>query len=156
MTKTLTPDVPVPGLGKTESVSSSELPIRTRDALAQVKAGVAVRVTHYNEVVGYLLAPDAVQGIVDRAVEHRDSELRSTLPLLLAAATAGVAIPSETLSRLVPGLDNSWEAVAHFAASFPVELTRGEGGEPIAHGRLRGADVAIEEFGDDADLNFDA
>lgn len=68
------------------------------------------------------MPPSQLEDMTSRlaTLEGRGQELRDTLPLVLAAATAGVAIPSEALERLVPGLDRSWQAVAEFASAFPV------------------------------------
>lgn len=90
------------------------------------------------------------------AAATRERELRETLPLVLAAARAGVAIPSESLERIAPDLDRSWRAVAEFAAAFPVHLSRGEYGEPLTRARLRAAAGPIGEYGDDDELNLDA
>lgn len=88
--------------------------------------------------------------------DTRQRELAETRPLLLAAARVGVAVPSESLERIAPGLDDSWEAVAEFAARYPVRLHAGEEGEPLSRGRLQAASGPILESGDDDELNLDA
>lgn len=139
-------------------VTSTKLHTRTRETLDRVRAGQCVPVTHYNAVEGYLVPPEQMEDMTARLsqAEHREQELRDTLPLVLGAVRAGVAIPSEALDRLAPGLDDSWQAIAEFAATFPVWLSRGENGEPITRGRLRSFAGPVEESGDDDELNLDA
>lgn len=141
-----------------ESVTSSALHTRTREALQRVRDGVLLAVTHYNDVEGYLVSADQMRDMTERLskMEAREQELRQTLPLVLAAAKAGVAIPSETLARFAPGLDESWESIAEFAAAFPLRLSAGERGEPLTRGRLRAVPGPVAESGDDDELNLDA
>lgn len=111
--------------------------------------------THYNKVECHLVAPDQFQAMSTRLLqsETREQELSQTMPMVLAAAMSGVAIPSETLDR-VPGLNTSWEAIAEFAATFPVRLTHGGHGEPLTRARLSTLRGPIGESGDD-ELNLD-
>ena len=51
--------------------------------------------------------------------------------------------------------DDSREAISDFVASYPLRLSGGENGEPLARGRLRGVG-GLPESGDDSELNFDA
>ena len=141
-----------------ERVTSTMLHTRTRETLDMVRTGECVAITHYNEVEGYLVAAERLQNMASQLADlrAREQELHDTLPLLLGAVKAGVALPSETLERLVPGLDDSWRAVATFAAKFPVRLSSGEDGEPITRGRLRSASGPIEDSGEDDDLNLAA
>lgn len=151
-------DVVVSSFAHVEAVSSTDLHVKTRDALERVRQTQALVVTHYNEVDAYLVSP-ARMGDLLRAESRnsqRDRELAETVPLLLAAARAGVGIPSETLERVAPGLDSSWQAVAEFAARWPVHLHAGEDGEPLARGHLHAAPGPFEESGDDDELNLDA
>jgi hypothetical protein len=123
-----------------------------------LRTSEAVAVTHYNEVEGYLVAPDRYDGLVENATRaaERENELRATLPMLLAAARTGVAIPSETLERVMPGHgSDDWRAIAEFAATFPVRLSAGEHGEHITRARLSAHAGPIEESGNDDDLNLD-
>lgn len=59
-------------------------------------------------------------------------QLRDVLPLLLAAAAAGAAIPSQTLDHF--GLTGAfdWRAINAFQAAFPVRITHDEMGVPLA------------------------
>src|SRR5690606_19548838 len=76
-------------VGKVDKqVSASALHRDTRPTLNLLQTSDAVAVTHYNEVEGYLVAPDAFVGLVERVEEAdaRENELTSTVTLLLAAA----------------------------------------------------------------------
>jgi antitoxin (DNA-binding transcriptional repressor) of toxin-antitoxin stability system len=140
-----------------ELVTSTDLHARTRETLERVQAGGCIAITRYNAVEGYLVPPGQLDTLRERVaeLEAREQELVNTLPLVLAAAQAGVAIPSETLRRLVPGLDGSWQAIATFAATTPVRIAYGEDGEAVSHGRLRAISGLVGESDDD-DLNLDA
>ena len=141
-----------------ERVSASTLHQKTRPTLDLLRTSEAVAVTHYNEVEGYLVAPDRYDSLVEDAARaaEREDELKATLPMLLAAARAGVAIPSETLERLLPGHGaDDWRALAEFAATFPSRLSAGEHGEPITRAHLSSYTGPIEESGTDDDLNLD-
>jgi hypothetical protein len=51
--------------------------------------------------------------------------------LLVAAAGAGVALPSETRETLGVEMPFDWRAVNEFQARFPVALTHDEQGAPL-------------------------
>ena len=53
------------------------------------------------------------------------------MPLLIAAVSAGAAIPSETLDSLGIKFDFDWRRLNAFQAAFPTRITHGEGGEPL-------------------------
>lgn len=139
-------------------VSSSVLHRDTKATVDMLETIETVAVTHYNEVQCYLVSPEGYGDLVEqasRAVE-RDAELKTALPMMLAAARAGVAIPSETLDRLVPGYGtDDWRELAEFAAAFPVTFATGEHGEPVTRARLSTVSGPIEESGTDEDLNLD-
>lgn len=60
---------------------------------------------------------------------QQDAEaLRESLPLLLAAAAAGVAIPSQTLTRLNVHIPLDPEALKRFRSAYPVRFTHDEDG----------------------------
>ncbi|MHB1065261.1 MAG: hypothetical protein ACYC1Z_12365 [Georgenia sp.] len=50
---------------------------------------------------------------------------------------------------------NDWRAVAEFAVQFPLTLSSGEDGEPIARARLRVTSANLDESGRDDELNLD-
>jgi PHD/YefM family antitoxin component YafN of YafNO toxin-antitoxin module len=84
--------------------------------------GGALALTNRNRVEAYLVAPEEYEEL--RAI-------RDTTPLLLAAARAGVTIPSATLDALDLQGAFDWEALNRFQASFEVRITRGEDGAPL-------------------------
>ena len=135
-------------------VSSSVLHKATRSTLDLLREADAVAVTHYNEVEGFLVSPSRYEELIASA--SRADEVGTAMPMLLAAAATGVAIPSETLDRLLPGHGSSdWRVVAEFAAQFPLTLTGGEDGEPIARARFRVTSANLDESGTDDELNLD-
>jgi len=140
-------------------VSSSTLHRDTRATLDLLKSAETVAVTHYNEVEGYLVAPDQYANLVERAThdEAREAELPSTLRLLLSALKGGVPIPSESLKGLVPAFNiaEHWREVAEFAATRPVTFNAGEHGEPIARVHLSPGYGYIADSGTDDELNLD-
>ncbi|GAB2447097.1 hypothetical protein GCM10027062_30850 [Nocardioides hungaricus] len=139
-------------------VSSTDLHEKTKDALERVRVGQCVAITRYNAVDAVLVPPARMRAMNARiaAADQREREFETTVPLILAAARSGVAIPSETLDRVAPGLDASWQAIAEFAAAFPLRLTHGEHGEAITRGELVAEAGPVDETGDYDELNFDA
>ena len=141
------------------TVSSSALHRDTRPTLDLLQTSPAVAVTHYNEVEGYLVAPEMFEDLVIRVgeAEARESEWASTVTMLLAAARTGVPVPSDMLERVMPDVDvtERWREVAEFAAAFPVRLAAGEHGEPLTRARLSFVGGPIEESGSDDDLDLD-
>ena len=139
-------------------VSATVLHHSTRPTLDLLQTNDAVAVTHYNQVEGYLVAPGLYVELVDRAerAEARETELSSTVTLLLAAAQTGVPIPSDMLERVMPNVDvaERWREIAEFAASFPVRISAGEHGEPITRASLSHVGGPIEETGSDDDLDL--
>jgi prevent-host-death family protein len=71
-------------------------------------------------------------------------QLRNVLPLLLAAAAAGTAIPSETLDHF--GLTGAfdWRSINAFQAAFPVRITHDESGAPLPTLRSARPAIAVE------------
>jgi len=141
-----------------KKVSASVLHHSTRPTLNLLQTSDAVAVTHYNEVEGYLVAPETYTGLVERVqqADARESELSSTVTLLLAAAHAGVPIPSDMLQRVMPNVDvaQRWREIAEFAATFPFRINAGEHGEPITRASLSHVGRPIEESGSDDDLDL--
>lgn len=134
-------------------VSSTVLHKDTRTTLDLLRENDEVVVTHYNEVECVLMSPSRYEDLVARAAVSDD--VKSTMQVLFAAATTGVAIPSETLDRLLPGHGtHDWRAVAEFAARFPITLSTAEDGAPNTRGRLTAVATNLEEFGTDDELNL--
>jgi hypothetical protein len=88
-----------------------------------------IAVRNRDRIDGVLLSPAAFTELRVRADEG--ARLRAVLPLLLAAARTGVAIPSETFETLgIPGRDD-WKALNELLAVLPIAITHGEDGEPL-------------------------
>jgi hypothetical protein len=89
-----------------------------------VQRGEAVPISNRGTVDGYLMPPGVIEEL------EQAERLRETLPLLMAAAAAGAAIPSQTLRDLGIEIPFDWRALNEFTARTPVAFTRGEDGEP--------------------------
>jgi hypothetical protein len=93
----------------------------------EIAAGGVVAVRNRDRIDGILMAPAIFADLRGRADEGQ--RLRAALPLLLAAARTGVAIPSETFDTLgIPGRYD-WEALDDLLTAHPVTVTHGEDGE---------------------------
>jgi hypothetical protein len=91
-------------------------------------AGV-VAVRNRDQIDGILMAPEVFADLRARAADAE--HLQAALPLLIAAARTGVAIPSETFEALgIPGRDD-WRALNELLASVPLTITHGEDGQPL-------------------------
>lgn len=89
-----------------------------------------VAVRNRDRIDGILMSPSSFADLRERADDG--VRLRAALPLLLAAARTGVAIPSETFDALgIPGRED-WKALNELLTSVPVPVTHGENGEPLA------------------------
>ena len=73
--------------------------------------------------------------------------LRDSLPLMLAAAAAGIAIPSTTLDQLGLQLPVDAEALKRFRSGYPVRHTHDEDGTPLTFVDA----VAVDTVGEAAD-----
>ena len=89
-----------------------------------VQLGEAVPISNRGKVDGYLMPPSVVEEL------ERAEKLKETLPLLMAAAASGAAIPSQTLSDLGIEIPFDWRALNRFTARTPIVFTQGENGEP--------------------------
>lgn len=107
-----------------------------------------VAVRNRDRIDGILMSPSIFADLRSRADEAQ--RLRAVLPLLLAAARTGVAIPSETFETLgIPGRYD-WEALDDLLAALPVTITHGEEGEPLPDtSRIKLRHEPIEEFDDE-------
>jgi hypothetical protein len=154
-TKKLSTVERTPGSRPPARVSTSDLHRDTRAALNVVKDTGELFVTHYNQVEGVLLSADRYQELVVAASDAHQA--RSALPMLLAAAAAGVSVPSDTLDLLMPDryASENWRSIAVFASRFPVEIAAGEHGEPIANVRIMAAETNLPESGTDDELLLD-
>ncbi len=108
-----------------------------RDNLARtleqtVKRGRVGLVTCRNVPDGYLVSPERYEAL--RAAEAHAQRMAETVPLLLAAAGAGAAIPSESLTALGITLPFDWSLINELQARVSLTLARDEEGTPISRG----------------------
>jgi hypothetical protein len=116
-------------------------------ALAEtVKQERIGRITCRNRPDGYLVSPERFETL--RAAEARVQRIADTVPLLLAAASARVAIPSESLAALGITLPFDWSLINELQARVPLTLARDEDGSPISRGSA-GSAVAPPELDDE-------
>lgn len=97
-----------------------------REALEQ---GRIVPIENNREVDAYLVPGEVFAAA--RAAAAEAKRLEAAIPLLVAAAQSGVAIPSQTLETLGLGTTLDWEALNEFQAAYPVRLTHTEDGAPL-------------------------
>lgn len=113
-----------------ESIGRRELKHELGRVLARTVArGHPAALTNHGAVEAFLVPPRAYEELRD--AEGEVARLRAALPLLVAAASAGVAIPSESLERLGIDLDFDWRALNAFQARFGVPITHGDDGAPL-------------------------
>lgn len=92
----------------------------------------------------------------DLVFSKRDATaLRDSLPLMLAAAAAGVAIPSTTLDQLGLKLPVDAEALKRFRSGYPVRHTHDEDGTALTLVDAVGVDSVIEATDEDAIVLID-
>lgn len=138
-----------------DRVTSTQLHRHTKEALKRLQTKDAVAVTQYNEVQGYLVAPERYEALLAAATQSTAHEQgKSLLTMVMTAGLLGAAIPSESFAKQFPDVPIEWEAVAQFAAAYPVTITHGPDGEPITRGRLTGYGAPADEYGSDDDLNL--
>lgn len=100
-----------------------------------------------NERDAVLVAP-AVFDKLERSTEELE-DLKNILPLLLAAASTGVGLPSETLTRIgVVSPDVSWRSLNALQNRVAYRIAEGEDGERIARGSLT-SEGYVGEIDDD-------
>ncbi|HET8751953.1 MAG TPA: hypothetical protein VFM43_05455 [Gaiellaceae bacterium] len=92
------------------------------------KGRIAV-LTNRNEDECFLVPPERFEEMAE--AEASLGLLKTTLPLLLTAARAGAAIPSETLDQLGIEIPFDWKALNLFQAHYPVTITHGQEGDAL-------------------------
>lgn len=97
-----------------------------REAL---RLGQVVPIENNREVDAYLVPVEALAAVDAAAADAK--RLKAAVPLLVAAAQRGVAIPSQTLETLGLGAAFDWRALNEFQAAYPVQLTHGDDGAPL-------------------------
>lgn len=111
----------------------------------QVRGAVEVVNDGHREVV--VVDHDVFDDLV---FAKRDAlALRDSLPLMLAAATAGVAIPSATLDQLGVVLPVDAEALKRFRSGYPVRHTHDEDGTPLTLVDMVAVDSVAEAVDED-------
>lgn len=111
-------------------------------------ANPAVAVTNRNRVEAILVDPVGYEVLTEAGKEL--TRVRATLPILVAAMRSGTAFPSESLRSLVgTDLAIDWQRMNAFQASFPVETTHGEDGQPLPPAPTGLQHQPIDELDDD-------
>jgi hypothetical protein len=95
----------------------------------EIDAAGVVAVRNRDQIDGILMAPSMFDALRSRAADAE--RLLAALPLLIAAARAEVAIPSETFQALGIGGRDDWRALNELLAGVPVTITHGEDGHPL-------------------------
>lgn len=83
-----------------------------------------------------------------RSRTQEAERLRAALPLLLAAARAGVAVPSETFETLGLPVAEDWRALNALVAALPVRLTHDPEGQPLP---AQPAHLSLQRVSEDED-----
>jgi hypothetical protein len=121
-------------MGTLDSKPTTEITHRTLKneqgrVFREIETSGVVAVRNRDRIDGILMAPSIFADLRSRADDG--VRLRAALPLLLAAARTGVAIPSETFEALgIPGRED-WKALNELLAIVPLTITHGEDGEPL-------------------------
>lgn len=120
--------------------------------LAEVeKLGGAVEITNGSRREAVVVAYDVFLNLVSAAREVET--LKSTLALLVAAVSHGVAVPSTTLDSLGLNLSSDPELIKAFRTQHQVQFTHGDDGARLpSPGRLRV--TALREVDDEDDIVF--
>lgn len=132
----------------TAEVSHRTLKNEQGRVFREIDARGMVTVRNRDRIDGILMSPSMFADLRSRAYEG--ARLRAALPLLLAAARTGVAIPSDTFETLgIPGRDD-WKALNELLAALPMTITHGEDGQPLpAAPRIELRHEPVEELDDE-------
>jgi len=110
-----------------------------------VERGLGAPITNRGKVDAYIVPPEA------RDELERAERLREAIPLLMSAATAGAAVPSQTLRDLGIEIPFDWRALNRFTARADVTFTGGEDGEPWVVAPAAEPEIVVE---DDTELDL--
>lgn len=100
------------------------------DLLRQVgETGGPTAVTNRNRVEAVLLSATRFEELQRKELDL--DQLRDVVPLLLAAAAAGAAIPSEALDRFGLKANFDWRLLNAFQSAFPIHITHDETGRRL-------------------------
>jgi hypothetical protein len=78
-------------------------------------------------------------------------QLRGLSPLLLAAISAGAAIPSQALAERGIEIEFNWRKVNRFQAVLPIRITHSEGGTALPT-LPKASHIPVPESDDDFQL----
>ncbi len=112
------------------------------------EARAAAAVTNRNKVEAFLVPAPLYQELA-QARDDLD-QLRGLVPLLMAAVSAGAAIPSDALKRSGIHIEFDWKRVNLFQAAYPVHITHDEEGRnlpttpPIMHHAIGESDEELD------------
>lgn len=116
-----------------------------------VRKGRSIVVTNHNRPDAILIPPEDYDTLLGERA--RRQELSGTVAMLLAAVSAGVQVPSETLDELGLGAaELDWRALNAFQARYPVVITHGEDGEPLPSAGVHPSHLPVAE--DDEELQL--
>jgi antitoxin (DNA-binding transcriptional repressor) of toxin-antitoxin stability system len=104
-----------------------------------VERGVAAPISNRGEVDAYLVPPEA------RDELERAERLREAIPLLMSAAAAGAAVPSQTLRDIGIEIPFEWRALNRFTARGDVTFTEAEDGEPWVVAPAAEPEIVVED-----------
>ena len=108
--------------------------------------GEALAISNRGKVDGVLITP-AMWAELRSRTEEAD-RLRAALPLLLAAARAGIAVPSEAFETLGLPVVEDWRALNALLAALPVRLTHDPEGQPLPQQPAR---LSLQHASEDED-----
>lgn len=99
---------------------------------SQVHDGGAVEVINHGQRDVMLVAPAEFDKML--SAQYDADSLRASVAMLVAAASQGVVLPSETMDRL--GVSSDPEKLKWFRTNYPVRFTHDEDGNalrPVPH-----------------------
>ena len=108
--------------------------------------GEAVAISTRGRVDGVLITPAMLAEM--RSHTGEAERLRAALPLLLAAARAGVAVPSVTFETLGLPVAEDWRALNALVAALPMRLTHDPEGQPLP---AQPATLSLQHASEDED-----
>ena len=127
-------------------VGHRQLRERLGPVLEEVCAsGTAVEIVNRGRPEAVVISHEAFLRL--SSADRELGEVRASVALLLAAAGAGAAIPSETLHRLGIVIPLDFDRLQSFQAHFPARVTGDERGQPLP----APAELTLDEFAGEVD-----
>lgn len=123
-------------------VGRREVRAKLGPIFSQVHAGATVEVVNQGQRDVMLVAPAEFDQM--RAARSDADSLRESVSMLVAAASQGVALPSETMERLGLSASGDSEKLKWFRTHYPVRFTHDEDGNA-----LRATPVLSTQFFDE-------